>query len=127
VAHHLTEDDVVELILTWAAPQAPSFRISSGIRRLTVPLLCSIVTGSTQPTEFPQSGVPTPEGTESLVNRALDGSLNFRQSVGWLYIRQIVDISYGERLPAALSELFRPFLISQNRNTPATAQSVLPT
>ena len=37
----------------------------------------------------------TPRELESLVRRALQGSLGtYRHSVGWLYIRQIVDISY---------------------------------
>jgi hypothetical protein len=37
----------------------------------------------------------TPRELESLVNRALQGSAGtFRQSVGWFYTRQIVDISY---------------------------------
>jgi len=38
----------------------------------------------------------TPPELESLVRRALQGSSGtYRHSVGWLYVRQIVDISYG--------------------------------
>jgi len=100
VVHHLTEDSVVELIRN-VGRSCNRFVILDLVRH-PLPLLlfrCFVapfvhwINAADGVSSIRRSF--TPRELESLVSRALHGSPGtFRHSVGWLYSRQIVDISY---------------------------------
>ena len=100
VVHHLTDDSVVELIRN-VGRSCNRFVILDLVRH-PLPLLlfrCFVapfvhwINATDGVSSIRRSF--TPRELESLVNRALQGSAGtFRQSVGWFYTRQIVDISY---------------------------------
>jgi SAM-dependent methyltransferase len=100
VVHHLTDDSVVELIRN-VGRSCNRFVILDLVRH-PLPLLlfrCFVapfvhwINAADGVSSIRRSF--TPRELESLVSRALHGSPGtFRQSVGWLYSRQIVDISY---------------------------------
>jgi SAM-dependent methyltransferase len=100
VVHHLTDDSVVELIRN-VGRSCNRFVILDLVRH-PLPLLlfrCFVapfvhwINAADGVSSIRRSF--TPRELESLVSRALHGSpATFRQSVGWLYTRQIVDISY---------------------------------
>ena len=100
VVHHLTDDSVVELIRN-VGRSCNRFVILDLVRH-PLPLVlfrCFVapfvhwINATDGVSSIRRSF--TPRELESLVNRALQGSAGtFRQSVGWFYTRQIVDISY---------------------------------
>jgi len=100
VVHHLTDERVVELIRN-VGRSCKRFVILDLVRH-PLPLLlfrCFVapfihwINAADGVSSIRRSYTPTE--LESLVRRALRGSLGtYRHSVGWLYIRQIVDISY---------------------------------
>jgi SAM-dependent methyltransferase len=90
VVHHLTDDSVVELIRN-VGRSCDRFVIL--LFRCFVAPFVHWINAADGVSSIRRSF--TPRELESLVSRALDGSPGtFRQSVGWLYTRQIVDISY---------------------------------
>ena len=100
VVHHLTEDSVVELIRN-VGRYCNRFVILDLVRHPLPLLLFRCFVAPFVNRINAADGVSsirrsfTPRELKSLASRALHGSAGtFRQSVGWLYARQIVDISY---------------------------------
>jgi len=100
VVHHLTDDKVVELIRN-VGRSCNRFVILDLVRhplplflfRCFVAPFVNRINAADGVSSIRRSF--TPRELQSLASRALHGSSGtFRQSVGWLYARQIVDISY---------------------------------
>jgi len=99
VVHHLTDDSVVELIRN--VGRSCNRLVILDLVRHPLPLLlfrCFVapfvnrINAADGVSSIRRSF--TPGELKSVASRALNGSGTFRQSVGWLYARQIVDISY---------------------------------